>query len=78
MQSRAGSVYLCVCVCLLPFSLGLPPIQHHQITSNPVPCVIGSVDKQRLPEEALMAVLIYDGVFATLERRAGGGSAYLN
>ena len=49
MQSRAGSV----CVCVLPFSLGLPPIQHHQITSNPVPCVIGSVDKQRLPEEAL-------------------------
>jgi len=47
MQSRAGSV------CLSHFSLGLPPFRHHQNTSNSVPCVIGRVGKQRLPEEAL-------------------------
>ena len=51
MQSRAGSV--CLSVCLLPFSLGLPPFPHHQIANIAVLCVIGRVDKQRFPEEAL-------------------------
>ena len=36
------------------FSLCSPPFLYHQFWNNAVPCVIGGVDKQSLPVEALL------------------------